>query len=146
MLNKLKEKWESNYYTIIILNVFSLALIGGYTEKNKINVTIMIITTLIYIILIFDSLIRFDKNHKGFSILYLLALFNFGVKYLIVRIDILDKTFIDNYSRYCRIRKVDRNLYYTGLLVLLRSTCIQFINYIKSAYKTKDIEKDKDEI
>lgn len=142
MLNKLKEKWKSNSYTIIILSVLSLALISGYMEKNKINVTIMIITTLIYMILILDCLIRFDKNYKVFSIFYVVMLFYFLIKYLTVGIEILDKTFIDDYSRYYWMRKVDRNLNYSGLFMLIKPTCIQFINYIKSAYEPKDVERN----
>lgn len=138
MVEKIKVKWKNNRFAIVIISLFLLIKIGDLAEKNKHTLIIMISSLLVYSILMIDSFLLFDKNHKIFSTLYIVLLIYFIFKYITSGIEVLDKTFIDEHTRGYLIGNVNSRFYYAGLLVLLRPICIQFLNYIKSAYEEYD--------
>ena len=142
MVEKIKVKWGNNRFTIIIISLFLLIGIGDLAEKNKLTLIIMISCLIIYSILIVDGFLLFDKGHKIFSTFYIVLLIYFIFKYITSGIEVLDKTFIDEHTRSYLIGNVNEIFYYAGLLALLRPICIQFINYIKSAYEPKDVERN----
>lgn len=142
MLEKLKEKWKNNRFAIVIISLGLLINIGDLAEKNKLTLIIMISSLLIYSILMIDGFLLFDKEHKIFSTIYIVLLIYFIFKYITSGIEVLDKVFIDEHTSYYLIGKVNSKFYYAGLLVLLRSICIQFLNYIKSAYEPKDVKRN----
>lgn len=140
MFGNLKEKWENNRFAIVIISLGLLVNIGDFSEKNKLTLIIMISSLLIYSILMIDGFLLFDKDHKIFSTLYIVLLIYFIFKYLIAGVGVLDKTFIDEHTRNYLIGKVNSKFYYSGVLVILRPICIQFLNYIKSAYEEYEVK------